>query len=186
MWGSIQRRLQPIRTGVFFLLIISLLVPYPAIVAAQEAADLPNASEETVSSEETTAPPESAPTPETAEESTPVESEEESEDGDDEEPPPEGLLDEQEPDPAYGDERAPRVRQPVVEPDQLDGSLRYLHPLTIPPGRNGMEPDLALVYSSRPDEQISPFGYGWSINIPYIERVNRYGVDRLYTDDIFY
>jgi hypothetical protein len=171
------------------MLVISLLVPYPAIVAAQEAASAPEEGGAPTTSEETTSLTENAVTSETAEESLSEESAsvEPEEDKGDEEPPPQGLLDEeQDPDPAYGDERAPQARQPVVEPDQLDGSLRYLHPLTIPPGRSGLEPDLALVYLSRPDEQISPFGYGWSINIPYIERVNRYGVDRLYDTYEFY
>ena len=173
------------------MLVVSLLLPHPAVLFAQEATPVvetdtttsteASTPEAPTASEDVAAPMEESGDTEEAE----APSEEGSEEGG-EEPPPEGLLDEQDPDPEYGDERAPRSRQPLIEPDQLDGSLRYLHPLVIPPGRNGMQPDLALVYSSRPDEQISPFGYGWSINIPYIERINRRGVDKLYNEYNFY
>ena len=69
--------------------------------------------------------------------------------------------------------------------DPLTGSLVYAYGLTIPTGRNGLQPDLQLTYTSQSDDDASVFGYGWSINIPYIERLNKHGVDKLYTDNIF-
>ena len=48
-----------------------------------------------------------------------------------------------------------------------------------------MQPDIQLTYSSQPGEDISPLGYGWDVNIPYIERINRKGVDKLYTQSYY-
>jgi YD repeat-containing protein len=85
------------------------------------------------------------------------------------------------------DERTKAVRNEYrLEPEPVAGSLGYSIPLTLPPGRAGMTPELSLEYSSQPGEDAAPFGYGWSVNIPYIERINRKGVDRLYTEGFFY
>jgi RHS repeat-associated protein len=51
--------------------------------------------------------------------------------------------------------------------------------LDIPPGRNGLQPDLALQYNSQRAED-SIVGYGWTINIPYIQRLNKVGSQSLY------
>jgi len=83
-------------------------------------------------------------------------------------------------------DRLTRQSQPAIQASEFDGSFHYEVPLTLPPGRNSLEPDLALSYSSGNKSIISPFGYGWSVNIPYIERVNRKGVNKLYTENIFY
>lgn len=92
----------------------------------------------------------------------------------------------QDPNPTFGAERQAKTQQQKLEPDQLDGSFNYQYPLTLPLGRNGLAPNLSLQYSSKNTEQISPFGYGWAISIPYIERMNRYGVNKLYTSPIFF
>ncbi|MCH9808453.1 MAG: FG-GAP-like repeat-containing protein [Alphaproteobacteria bacterium] len=63
----------------------------------------------------------------------------------------------------------------------FDGSFSYDYPLALPPGRNGMQPDLSLSYSSGRGSDHDQFGYGWSINIPYVQRINKYGVENLYT-----
>lgn len=73
-----------------------------------------------------------------------------------------------------------------LEPSAFDGSLQYEFPLTVPPGRNGLQPSLTLQYSSRPSRESNLFGYGWSISIPYIERRNYMGVNQLYSHDAFY
>src|SRR3989344_784759 len=68
--------------------------------------------------------------------------------------------------------------------DQVSGALTQRLPLVVPPGRNGLDPDLALQYNSqRAEDDI--VGYGWNISIPYIERVNKKGSERLYTDNYF-
>ena len=70
-----------------------------------------------------------------------------------------------------------------VSAGQSSGGMTYTYPLTIPPGRNGMQPNLSLNYSSNDKRQDSLFGYGWSIGIPYIERVNKIGTNNLYNQD---
>jgi RHS repeat-associated protein len=61
------------------------------------------------------------------------------------------------------------------------GALGYSYPLTLPPGRNGMTPDLSLQYNSQNTASDSVIGYGWNVSIPYISRENKHGVDQLYT-----
>ena len=73
----------------------------------------------------------------------------------------------------------------LPQTDQSSGGLVYAYPLTVPPGRNGLNPKLSLKYSSQDADQASIFGYGWSVNIPYIERVNKSGIEKLYTDNYF-
>jgi RHS repeat-associated protein len=66
-----------------------------------------------------------------------------------------------------------------------NGSLNYSYPIVVPPGRNGLTPEIALTYNSTNKSQSSMVGIGWSFNIPYIQRVNKKGIDKLYTDDHF-
>jgi RHS repeat-associated protein len=54
------------------------------------------------------------------------------------------------------------------------GAYNYRYDFPLPPGRNGMAPNLALVYSSQGGR--SYLGEGWSWNIPYIERSTKYGL----------
>ncbi len=57
--------------------------------------------------------------------------------------------------------------------------------IQVPQGRNGLQPDLSLIYSNQNTENQVVFGYGWSINIPFIERENRQGISTLYSDNFF-
>lgn len=66
-----------------------------------------------------------------------------------------------------------------------DGSLSYEYQLSLPPGRNSLTPEVSLVYSSNNRKVSSISGIGWSLDIPYIERVNKTGSEKLYTDDHF-
>jgi len=68
--------------------------------------------------------------------------------------------------------------------DNSTGALTYRIPLDIPPGRNKVQPDLALEYNSQNTED-GIVGYGWSVSIPYIERLNKRGSENLYTDNYF-
>lgn len=61
---------------------------------------------------------------------------------------------------------------PYVQPDLSTGAFSYSRPVTVPPGRNGIQPDIKLTYNSSASRQDSITGYGWSLNIPYIERLN--------------
>ncbi len=55
------------------------------------------------------------------------------------------------------------------------------YPIAVPPGRSNLQPDVDLVYNSQNSQLGGIFGEGWSINIPYIERLNKSGVDNLYS-----
>ncbi|OGZ13424.1 MAG: hypothetical protein A2942_01090 [Candidatus Lloydbacteria bacterium RIFCSPLOWO2_01_FULL_50_20] len=66
---------------------------------------------------------------------------------------------------------------------QSTGAMTYSYPLVIPPGRNGVQPNLSLNYSSDDKRPDSIFGYGWSMTLPYIERVNKLGTNNLYNQD---
>ena len=70
-------------------------------------------------------------------------------------------------------------------PDMLTGSFGHAFPLTIPPGRKGMQPALALTYrSSNPNSWI---GQGFSLNPGYIVRSTRLGPPTyIDTQDTFY
>lgn len=69
--------------------------------------------------------------------------------------------------------------------NNLDGSFGYTYPLSIPPGRNNLQPNLTLSYSSA-NNDVDAFGYGWSMNIPYIQRLNKTGVETMLTSNTFY
>ncbi|MGH1350508.1 MAG: SpvB/TcaC N-terminal domain-containing protein [Methyloligellaceae bacterium] len=61
------------------------------------------------------------------------------------------------------------------------GAFTYTIPIVTPGGRASLEPNLVINYSSQNSNNHTLFGYGWSHNIPYIERVNKSGVDRMLT-----
>lgn len=66
------------------------------------------------------------------------------------------------------------------EPNPTDGSFTYSYPLRVAPGRNGIQPNLALSYNSGSGGIHDIFGVGWSVNIPYIQLTNRQGLDSTY------
>jgi hypothetical protein len=59
--------------------------------------------------------------------------------------------------------------------NQQNGALSYDYSIVVPPGRNGMQPNLALIYNSSAGSDSDIFGHGWSMNLPYVERVNKTG-----------
>jgi len=62
-----------------------------------------------------------------------------------------------------------------VDVNALTGAAVVGIPIEIPPGRSGMQPSLALSYSSQAGD--SPYlGRGWDIAVPRIERSRRNGV----------
>jgi hypothetical protein len=84
-------------------------------------------------------------------------------------------LDSEEGSTEFGDERKNAANNLKIEKDSITGALSYNYPLMVPPGRNGMQPDLKLSYNNQQNDNSNIFGYGWSVNIPYIERINRKG-----------
>ncbi len=65
------------------------------------------------------------------------------------------------------------------------GGMEYSYELKVPPGRNNFSPQLTLRYNSNDGRNNSPFGYGWNVSIPSIMRVNKTGIQNLYTGDLF-
>src|SRR5262249_53556031 len=59
------------------------------------------------------------------------------------------------------------------------GTGNFTVPLALPPGRNGFQPQLALVYSTGNGN--GPFGLGWELGIPGVSRKTSKGVP-LYRD----
>ncbi len=104
------------------------------------------------------------------------------------EDPPQGLMDSGEGYDGPVDPKANEVGQRLARTDEHTGALVTNVPIVLPPGRNGMQPNLALSYNSQNQEDGSPFGYGWTLNIPYIERVNKMGTEKLYstTSPVFF
>jgi hypothetical protein len=69
-------------------------------------------------------------------------------------------------------------------PDLFTGTGNFTVPIALPPGRNGFQPELNLVYSTGNGN--SPFGLGWSLSIPGVSRKTSKGIP-VYNDakDIF-
>src|SRR5712691_3910483 len=59
-------------------------------------------------------------------------------------------------------------------PDLFTGTGNFTVPLALPPGRNGLQPQLSLVYSTGNGN--GPFGLGWSVSIPGVSRKTSKGV----------
>lgn len=59
-------------------------------------------------------------------------------------------------------------------PDLHTGTGNYSVPIDLPPGRNGFQPSLSLVYSTGNGN--SPFGLGWALSIPGVTRKTAKGV----------
>lgn len=64
----------------------------------------------------------------------------------------------------------------MIEPPEASsrGSARLSHMLELPPGRNGMQPDLDISYDS--DAQNGWLGVGWDLRLSSIEIDTRFGV----------
>lgn len=87
-----------------------------------------------------------------------------------------GMLTSEGPSLSYGDERKPVGAEQNINTDSVNGSLNFDFPINIPPGRNGLQPDLKLTYNNQAENNTNLFGFGWSTNIPYIERINKRGM----------
>ncbi len=62
--------------------------------------------------------------------------------------------------------------QPPTANQQGDGTLSY--PINVPPGRNGLQPQLALQYNNNGGN--GWMGQGWELSVPSIEIDTRFGV----------
>jgi len=69
--------------------------------------------------------------------------------------------------------------------DLVSGAFTYSYLINIPPGRNGLEPNLDISYNNQLSDEASLFGYGWFLNIPCITRYLKEGINNLYTTNYF-
>ncbi len=69
------------------------------------------------------------------------------------------------------------------EPQLNSGTTTYAVKLKVPPGRAGFEPELTLRYNG--GTGASPFGIGWSLSIPYIQRQTDKGLPEYNNTDTF-
>lgn len=77
------------------------------------------------------------------------------------------------------------IKRGDLNVDNINGNLNYSYKIKVPEGRKGLTPDISLNYNSDDKSNSSIFGYGWSISIPYIERLNKKGSDLLYEEQYF-
>jgi len=59
-------------------------------------------------------------------------------------------------------------------PDLHTGTGNFTVPIALPPGRNGFQPQLSLVYSTGSGN--GPFGLGWGLSVPGVSRQTSKGI----------
>ena len=64
----------------------------------------------------------------------------------------------------------------TFSPDLHTGTGNFTVPLATPPGRNGFQPQLNLIYSTGNGN--GPYGWGWSLTIPGVSRKTSKGIPR--------
>jgi len=69
------------------------------------------------------------------------------------------------------------------QPDLFTGRATTSIPLAVPPGRKGIQPNLALAYSS--SGRNSWVGVGWGLDVGYIERSTKNGVPKYDSSDTY-
>lgn len=68
-------------------------------------------------------------------------------------------------------------------PDLFTGTGNYSVPISLPPGRNGFQPELSLQYSTGNGN--GPLGLGWALSIPGMMRQTSKGIPKYEGNDIF-
>lgn len=69
----------------------------------------------------------------------------------------------------------------TFSPDLHTGTGNFTVPIALPPGRNGFQPQLNLVYSTGNGN--GPFGLGWGLSVPGVSRKTSKGVPRYRDND---
>lgn len=64
----------------------------------------------------------------------------------------------------------------TFSPDLFTGTGNFTVPIALPPGRNGFQPQLNLVYSTGNGQ--GAFGLGWGLSLPGVSRKTSHGVPR--------
>jgi RHS repeat-associated protein len=71
----------------------------------------------------------------------------------------------------------------TFSPDLHTGTGNFTVPISLPPGRNGFQPKLNLIYSTGNGN--GAYGLGWSCSVPGVARRVSKGVPRYNLDDVF-
>lgn len=71
----------------------------------------------------------------------------------------------------------------TFKPDLHTGTGNFSVPINVPGGRNGLQPDLSLSYST--GQGNGPFGLGWQVSVPGVQRKTAQGVPRYQGTDTF-
>jgi hypothetical protein len=71
----------------------------------------------------------------------------------------------------------------TFSPDLYTGTGNFSVPLAVPPGRNGLQPQLALTYSTGNGN--GPFGLGWSLSVPGVTLKTSKGIPRYQGEDTY-
>ena len=77
------------------------------------------------------------------------------------------------------------IDKQTAKVDSSTGAFTQHIALDIPPGRNGLQPNLALDYNSQRTQDLI-VGYGWQLSIPYVQRLNKTGSQNLYNGTTLY
>ncbi len=170
------------------VIVLTLLSPiYPVFAEESDTPDSPSSTpvptEEPAPTEVDTTPIDSA-----IEETTPPSEEHLESEENNTNPPPSVLEEDTVSSPFteggeshFNDQRNSVSAQLRLLPDPQSGAVTYSYPIDVPPGRGNMTPQIALSYSSGDTNNSNQFGYGWSVNIPFIQRYPKYGVPQMYT-----
>ena len=76
---------------------------------------------------------------------------------------------------------AERSRTTINLVDSSTGAFEYRYDFKLPKGRGPSSPSLELSYNSQNVSDQQMFGYGWDISIPYITRMNKTGVENIFS-----
>jgi hypothetical protein len=70
-----------------------------------------------------------------------------------------------------------------ISSDLFGGSMNFHYPFLFPEGVRQMTPNFSILYSSKNSDAFSPYGYGFSLSLPKIQRSVKKWVSDLYIWD---
>ena len=66
-----------------------------------------------------------------------------------------------------------------IQESKYSGSLVYSYDIKVPPGVQGLQPNISLSYNNQSVKEISSWcGLGWDINLSYVQRDVSYDSDK--------
>ncbi|WP_339106882.1 SpvB/TcaC N-terminal domain-containing protein [Roseovarius rhodophyticola] len=68
----------------------------------------------------------------------------------------------------------------AAEVNEASGGFSYDYDFGLPAGVNGHTPTLGLSYNNQAASDMQPTGYGFSLSIPYIEQINKFGSEAMF------